>query len=90
MQQNGVKNIKNVKNKKTNFISECLKIGKKSFYLQLITLKFDHFEKIILLLRKGVMCYEYIASWGKCKEISLPLKEKFFSRLKSKVTSDGD
>ena len=33
MQQNGVKNIKNVKNKKTNFISECLKIGKKSFYL---------------------------------------------------------
>ena len=31
MQQNGVKNIKNVKNKKTNFISECLKIGKKVF-----------------------------------------------------------
>ena len=33
MQQNGVKNIKNVKNKKTNFISECLKIGKKFLFI---------------------------------------------------------
>ena len=40
------------------------------------------FEKFIFLLRKGVMCYEYIVSRDKCYEISLPMKEKFFNRLK--------
>ena len=38
-------------------------------------------EKFALLLRKGVMCYEYIDSRGKLKEKSSPPKEKFFSRL---------
>ena len=33
--------------------------------------------KFVLLLRKRVMCYEYIDSWQKLKEKSLPPKEKF-------------
>ena len=38
-------------------------------------------EKFALLLRKGVMCYEYIDSREKLKEKSSPPKEKIFSRL---------
>ena len=34
-------------------------------------------EKIALLVTEGVMCYEYIDSWKKSKEKSLPSKETF-------------
>ena len=42
-------------------------------------------QKFILLLRNGVMCYECIDSWEKYNETSLPLKEKFFSKLKKHI-----
>lgn len=32
-------------------------------------------EKFILLIRKGVMCYEYINSWNEFNEKLLPIKE---------------
>ena len=45
-------------------------------------------DKIALLVTEGVMCYEYIDSWKKSKEKSLPSKEKFFSSLNNKETPD--
>ena len=47
-------------------------------------------EKFILPLRKGVTCYEDIASWDKYKESSLPPSQNFFSKLKNKAILDGD
>ena len=38
-------------------------------------------NKFILLLRKGVYPYEYMDSWGKFNETSLPSKEDFYSNL---------
>ena len=35
----------------------------------------------ILLLRKGVYPYEYMADWEKFSETSLPEKEDFYSHL---------
>ena len=45
-------------------------------------------DKIALLVTEGVMCYEYIDSWKKSKEKSLPSKEKIFSSLNNKETPD--
>ena len=38
-------------------------------------------NKFILLLRKGIYPYEYMDSWGKFNETSLPSKEDFYSNL---------
>lgn len=45
-------------------------------------------DKIALLVTEGVMCDEYIDSWKKSKEKSLPSKEKIFSSLNNKETPD--
>lgn len=72
-------------------MTECLKCGKKllllaDYLMSNFPKMYEYwkkdFEKFIFLLRKGEMCYEYNASWDKCNGISLPLKEKLFSRLK--------
>ena len=42
-------------------------------------------ENFALLLRKDVMCYEYIYTWEKLEEISLSPKEKFFSKVKKET-----
>ena len=42
----------------------------------------DH-NKFALLLRKGVYPYEYIDSWERFNETSLPPKEAFYSELNS-------
>ena len=41
----------------------------------------NDFNKFILLLRKGVYPYEYIESWERFKETSLPSKKEFYSSL---------
>lgn len=46
------------------------------------------FEKIMVLLRKGVLCYRYIDSWEKFNEKPLLTKENFFSRLNNKEMLD--
>ena len=44
----------------------------------------------VLLLRKGVYPYEYVHTWEKFSEISLPSKEDFYSNLNVEDISDID
>ena len=43
-----------------------------------------------LLIRKGIYPYEYMDSWDKFKETSLPSIEKFYSNLNTSGVSDGN
>lgn len=45
-------------------------------------------EKINLLTRKGVFPYDYIDSWEKLKEVTLPSKDMFYSKLYENTISD--
>ena len=45
-------------------------------------------NKFVLLLRKGVYPYEYINSWEKLNETSLPDKESFCSELNKEGITD--
>ena len=47
-------------------------------------------NKFILLLRKGVYPYEYIDSWQRFDEISLPDKESVYSNLNIEDITDVD
>ena len=47
-------------------------------------------NKFVLLLRKGVYPYEYMDSWGKFDENTLPPKEAFYSNLNLEDISDED
>ena len=43
-----------------------------------------------MLLRKGVYPYEYIDSWERFNETSLPPKKYFYSELNLEHVSDND
>ena len=47
-------------------------------------------NKFVLLLRKGVYPYEYMDSWERFNETSLPNKEDFYSNLNMEDISDID
>ena len=47
-------------------------------------------NKFILLLRKGVYPYEYMDSWEKFNETSLPSKKDFYSNLNMEDIDDKD
>ena len=47
-------------------------------------------ERFRLLTRKGVFPYEYVDSWKRLHETSLPAKELFFSHLSGSDISDAD
>ena len=47
-------------------------------------------NKFVLLLRKGVYPYEYMDSWERFNEISLPPKKSFYSELNLEDISDKD
>ena len=47
-------------------------------------------NKFILLLRKGIYPYEYMDSWEKFNETSLPSKEDFYSNLNMEDIDDID
>ena len=47
-------------------------------------------NKFTLLLRKGVYPYEYMDSWKRFKEESLPDKESFYSELNKEGITDED
>ena len=75
----------------------CKKNYKKDFNKELInrfasTYKFCNgdINKFILLLRKGVYPYEYMDSWERLYEASLPDKEAFYSNLNMKDITDVD
>ena len=50
----------------------------------------DNLSKFVLLLRKGVYPYEYMDSWEKFDETTLPPKESFYSNLNLEDISDED
>ena len=47
-------------------------------------------DKFALVLRKGVYPYEYMDSWKRFNETSLPSKESFYSELKKEGITDED
>ena len=47
-------------------------------------------NKFILLLKKGVYPYEYVDSWKRFDETSLPDKETFYSNLNMEDITDVD
>lgn len=47
-------------------------------------------EQLRLLERKGVFCYDYVDSWEKLEEKSLPPKEAFHSSLTNEDISEKD
>ena len=47
-------------------------------------------NKFILLLKKGVYPYEYMDSWGKFNETTLPNKKAFYSKLYLENITDDD
>ena len=47
-------------------------------------------EKFVLLLRKDVYLYEYMDSWEKFEETSLPVKKDCYNKLSSTDISDYD
>ena len=50
----------------------------------------EEINKFILLLRKGVYLYEYIDSWERFDEKSLPDEEPSYSSLNMEVIANGD
>ena len=50
----------------------------------------DDLNKFVLLLRKGVYPYEYMDSWERFNETSLPPKKDFYSELTLEDVSDKD
>ena len=78
-------------------INKIPEIDKKISYTALIE-KFPNtyqlcnkdFSKFDLLLRKGVYPYEYMDSWNRFKEESLPDKEYFYSELNKEHITDED
>ena len=47
-------------------------------------------DKFALVLRKGVYPYEYMDSWKRFNETSLPSKESFYSELNKEGITDED
>ena len=47
-------------------------------------------NNFILLLRKGVYPYEDMDNWEKFDEITIPLKETFYSKLNLEGISDAE
>ena len=78
-------------------INKISEIDKKISYAALIG-KFPNtyqscnkdLNKFALLLRKGVYPYEYMDSWKRFKEESLPDKESFYSELNNEHITDED
>ena len=76
-------------------IDKVSEIDRKMWYAALIE-KFPNtyqlcnkdLNKFALLLRKGVYPYEYMDSWKRFKEESLPDKESFYSELNNEHITD--
>lgn len=51
---------------------------------------FNNEEKFKLVIRKGVLPYEYLDSWEKLEETQLPPKESFYSKITKENISQKD
>ena len=76
---------------------ECKKNYRKDFNKESIKRFANTYEfcngdinKFILLLRKGVYPYEYMDSWERFNETSLPDKKAFYSELNLEDITDKD
>ena len=47
-------------------------------------------DKLFLLLRKGIYPYEYMDSWERFDENTIPPKEAFYSELSLESITDKD
>ena len=93
-------NLDYIKTKNEKLILECYNCKqryRKKFNKELIkrfasTYEFcnNDLNKFALLLRKGVYPYEYMDTWERFNEISLPSKENFYSNLNMEDISDID
>ena len=70
----------------------CSKLISKAVWNFTITYKFckDDFDKFVLLLRNVVYPYEYMDSWERFNETSIPPKEAYYSKLNEEDISDAD
>ena len=90
--------VRSTKNEKPIFkCFNCEQYYKKKFNKDLIESFASTYEfcnkdlnKFILLLRKGVYPYEYMDSWERLNETSLPSKEDFYSNLNMENIDDID
>ena len=90
--------MRSTKNEKVIFkCFNCEQYYKKKFNKDLIKRFASTYEfcnkdlnKFILLLRKGVYPYEYMDSWERFNETSLPSKEDFYSNLNVENIDDTD
>ena len=76
---------------------ECKKNYKKELNKELIKIFANTYgfcnediNKLVLLLRKGIYPYEYMDSWERFDETSLPDKEAFYSSLNMEDITDVD
>ena len=90
--------VRSTKNEKLIFkCFNCEQYYKKKFNKDLIKRFASTYEfcnkdmnKFILLLRKGVCLYEYMDSWERFNETSLPSKKDFYSNLNMENIDDID
>ena len=93
-------NLDYIKTKNEKLILKCYNCKqryRKKFNKELIkrfasTYEFcyNDLNKFVLLLRKGVHPYEYMDTWERFSEISLPSKEDFYSNINMEDISDID
>ena len=92
--------LKYISTNDSQLMFKCLKCDKnhnENFNKALIkrfakTYKFwgGDIDKFILLLRKGVYPYQYMDSWERFDETSLPYKKEFYSSLNMEEITDVD
>ena len=90
-------NMRFMINSLLQYIDKVLEIDKKISYAPLIEKFLNTYQlcnkdlnKFALLLRKGVYTYEYMNSWERFNETSLPGKESFYSELNNEHITDED
>ena len=96
-ENNSVDNMRLLVSSLSQSIDKVSEIDKKISYTSLIEefpntyqLCNNDLNKFDLLLRKGVYPYEYMDSWKRFKEESLPDKESFYSKLNNEHITDED
>ena len=92
-----IDNMRSMVSSLSQSIDKVSEIDKKISYASLIVnfpniyqLCYNDLNKFDLLLRKGVYPYEYMDSWKRFKEKSLPDKESFYSELNKEGITDED